>query len=385
MPVLQGRKPTKYRAERYNTKTGETIGQRIVDIESETGSVTADGAAVNGATTGQKRKSCAAPNTDRRPQKKTVTQTRSRPESRWEETPSGPTDPTPLTISNEDYEEWREVLKELREKGRSMVNPMTKKNVEDLLSHSRKHDVYSLRHCELRGYRKANIIYSADLPERRLRILACRVMLVGERNGKLEQWVATRTGIRHSQRTGRSAWNLLKFHPEGRIYNAPPDLWKDVPDDDDISFYEYPLKVEKKAREADALREKLESLMQLHEGQDLLLDDKFKEIAALKKDLAHLRRVGATVSASNGEKSGEEDKKESLRDENEKLRKENSHLRRQNRRWKGVMMESDEEEEGDGTGEGGGDGATIDDEREGTVENKEQVDTGPYMIQPNGS
>ncbi|KFH44052.1 hypothetical protein ACRE_051770 [Hapsidospora chrysogenum ATCC 11550] len=310
MPVLQGRKPTKYRAERYNTKTGEALGQRIVEVEPDTGSVTADEAVPNGTVTGQKRKACAAHNTDRRPRKKTAAQTRSRPESRLEEASSGPTDHMPLTISNEDYEEWREVLKELREKGRSMVNPMTKKNVETLLSHSRDYDIYNLRHCELRGYRKASIIYSADLRERRLRILACRVMLVGQRNGKLEQWVATRTGIRHRQRTGRSAWNLLKFHPEGRIYNAAPDLWKDVPDDDDISYYEYPLKVEKKMREADALREKLESLMQLHEGQDLLLGDKFKEIAALKKDLAHLRRVGATVSASNGGKSDGEDKKD---------------------------------------------------------------------------
>lgn len=196
-----------------------------------------------------------------------------------------------LTIPDEDWKLWRAILVYAREKA-SLTHAMTKETVEMLLTRGGQQDAYNQRQCELPGLRKAQITYSVDISAKRLNILACRIRMIGKHGP--EERVATRTSIAHHRRTGNTPWRLLTFCPESRILSIWSEICRDVPEDDGISFYEYPLKIAQKTLEVKKLHSDMEAAAVLDQENKLLLHKMEKEVIDLNA------RLEASIKGTDG-------------------------------------------------------------------------------------
>ena len=311
MPVLRREKLTKYRVQEYRKNTGESA--------KGDGRIVRENTRPSRATSRRKtpQSSGSESGYDGR-------QTGTRRGRKKDE--DGPVTRCQLTIADEDWKLWRAVFSSARDEA-GLTILMSKENIELLLTRGGRQDAYGQRLYDIPGRRKAQLAYSVDFSEQRLVLLALRIKMKGGGAGaRLEERVATRTSIAHHRRTGRSVWLPLMFCPESRIRDVTVDLLRDLPEDDEISFHEYPLRIAQKRREARKLGAEFDALMEWFEGQELLLEEKMREIGRLKE------RMGDVGEGSDN--GALKDKVGSLEGEVKKLRQANLVLETEKRALK---------------------------------------------------
>ncbi|KAL6852281.1 hypothetical protein ACO1O0_006822 [Amphichorda felina] len=255
MPVLRNPRLEKYRLQQYKKRTGESVNG-------------------NGRTVKPKPTPPTEPSPlqelalSQKSSEKATKKAEDKPETRCE-----------LKIPDEDWNLWRKILSSARQEAGLTVS-MTKENIELILTRGGKQDAYNQRVCEMPGLRKTQLTYSVDLASKRLMLLALRSKMKGP-NG-FEERVATRTSIAHHLRTGNSPWLALMFAPESRIRDVSVDLLRDLPEDDEMSFYEYPLRIAEKRREVKKLRAKYKAVLEIYQAKEAVLEEKEREIEDLE-------------------------------------------------------------------------------------------------------
>ena len=272
MPILRNPRLEKYRLQQYKKRTGEGVNGDGRTVRAEPSPLTVP-SPVREFLLSQKAS------------EKATKKAEDKPLTRCE-----------LKIPDEDWSLWRNILSSARQEAGLTVS-MTKENIELILTRGGKQDAYNQRVCEIPGLRKTQITYSVDLASKRLMLLALRSKMKGPTG--FEERVATRTSIAHHLRTGNSPWLALMFAPESRIRDVSVDLLRDLPEDDEISFYEYPLRIAEKRREVKKLRAEYKAVLEIYQAREDVLKEKEREIEDLE---VFLRADGRVADESHKNK-----------------------------------------------------------------------------------